>query len=624
MRPARPLHALRRCIGYILLATSLAFIYDPNEHDQHNRRGEFYWDAYIEEILDQLGLRAERLMPAHLEESLATCHALILGARDGSRWKNALERFIQGGGTLIGFATEGLDDLFGIRDAGNAVATEPFSIAGWMALEGRDEASGILHPLLPATPFAVMSPWRRIRASQAAVLTEVWPVADNESELNACSSIRTPAITRRSIGKGRAFYFAFNVPQAFWTYHHGRRIARDVDGDGYLRTGDRLIVTKQPAAAVPCADLALLILERILAPTCLPFIHQVPPHPDGVPDALFHYGGDDEARDDLQAPMSNIMKSLGVGYHINVMLGSDDKFHFTNADRAVYEANGHEVSLHFNFVDWPNGVRHPAPIPEAEFDRQFHRFLDRYEIKPICVNTHFLRDSGWADFARYASARGILGENIRVHYTLPPMDPVNLFGTPFGTVYPHFVYEDADRGNVRLPFVSVPIGFYEPGSPSGEERHPYRGQDPYRPEEYRRIAELACRYDWTLNVFMHPTHMSNLASRGQQAVSCMHDRIRELGARVLHVGTDALTLWWHARSATRVLQQSASPTTTGYEIRTPSPSGILVRFLASALEHATVKLDRRLARVECRERNGQQWLFVFVPAGEHRLELVRS
>ena len=76
------------------VAQSPAFLYDPNEHDENNRRNVFYWDTYIEELLDQLGLCGHRVMPEHLEESLESCSALILGARNCATLKNPLKRFI--------------------------------------------------------------------------------------------------------------------------------------------------------------------------------------------------------------------------------------------------------------------------------------------------------------------------------------------------------------------------------------------------------------------------------------------------------------------------------------------------------------------------------------------------
>jgi hypothetical protein len=363
----------------------------------------------------------------------------------------------------------------------------------------------------------------------------------------------------------------------------------------------------------------LLILENILAQAGVPFLHQLPPADGGVPDALFHFGGDDEAATGLQVKMSEVMKSLGLPYHVNVMLGKDGDFHFTAEDRAVYESRGHEFSLHFNFISYPEGAKHPAPIEEREYERQFRLFVERYGTVPVCTNNHFCRASGWADSPRFGARRGIKGENHLLHHAIPPMDPVNLFGCPFGTVYPFFVYDDAEHGNERLDFVSIPIGLYEPGSIPWEQSHPFHGQDAFKPEEYRRVVDLALAYGWTLNVFVHPTHMHAQGSRTRDALCAMLDRIAERNARVVHFGTDALCLWWHERSRSRVLCAGAGT----YAIETGNKAGVLVRFLEESLPaEAKLELDGREVQCERRMRRGKPWVYVFVPQGSHLMRIV--
>ena len=376
-----------------------------------------------------------------------------------------------------------------------------------------------------------------------------------------------------------------------------------------------MILARGDAATVPCADLLLLIMENIIGQAGVPFVHQLPPDDGVLPDALFHFGGDDEGAPGLQTPMSEIMRGLGVGYHVNVML-RDESFHFTEEDRAAYERNGHEFSLHLNFIDYPDGVEHPAAITEGEYDRQFRLFVDRYGKTPICVNNHWCRTSGWADTARFGAERGALGENHLVHHHSPPLDPVNLFGTAFGTVYPFFVFDDADHENRRLDFISVPIGFYEPGAASGERSHPQYGQDPLRPDEYRRVVDLACRHGWTLNVFMHPTHMSQEKNKGRQAVEIMLARIGEIGAHVMHVGTDALCLWWHARSRTEMaLRQDGR-----LGVQTDHSDGVFLRFRADALpSDARLEVDGAAVEAQQRERNGRSWRFARLPQGKHTI-----
>ena len=345
---------------------------------------------------------------------------------------------------------------------------------------------------------------------------------------------------------------------------------------------------------MPGADLLILALENMLAPCGVPFVHQLPPTSDGeLPDAVFYYGGDDEGSDGLQAKMSEIMTSLGLPYHINIMLGRDDAHHFTDADRAVYERNGHEISMHLNFMDFPEGVQHPAPVTEAEYDRQFRRFTERYGFVPVCSNNHCCRTSGWADTARMGAAHGVKGEHHRVHRPSLPMDPVNLFGAAFGTVFPHFVYDDAAHGNARIDFVDVPISFYEPGSVGYEPSHPFYHKDPFQPDEYRRVVGIACRQGWTLNFFVHPCHMLGKGSRTCDALRAILDEVERLAARVLHLGDDALCLWWHARARTQVAP-SGKPGVL--DVTTTYPSGVWLRLLCGSLPAGAVpQVDGRLA-----------------------------
>jgi len=233
-------------------------------------------------------------------------------------------RWVADGGVLVAFRTAGLHDLFGITGDGPAEDVPPFSVVAWMDFEGRDEAAHLRDPALPHVPCPIMAPFRRVD------LRGVVSLADLVSE----GASPCPGVTRHDLGRGRACYFAFDLPRAVWTYHQGRPIVADADGDGFLRYGDALIVRDADVGDLPWADLLLLLLERLLAPAGVPFVDLLPPVEGCVPDALFHYGGDDEARAGLQRPMSDAMAALGLPYHLNVMLGKNGSFHFSDEDAA--------------------------------------------------------------------------------------------------------------------------------------------------------------------------------------------------------------------------------------------------------------------------------------------------
>ena len=346
------------------MAHEVAYIYDDALRLAANAEGENYWYCYVAEILDTLGARADPVRPAALaggKDSLSGRRVLIMGDCDASLLQQGaqavLRDWVASGGIVIGFKTTGLDDLFGIASAEVPdIQAEPYTIAGWMSLNGEDEASGLLEGRLPATLCPIMSPFRHISLKEAVGLSELAAADPQKSACPRSLDEPSPAVTRRDLVAGRAYYFAFNLPQAVWTYRRGRPVTEDVDGDGYLRISDAIIVPSGAVSTVPCADMLLLILENIIARAGVPFIHQLPPMRGSVPDAVFHYGGDDEARDGLQAKMSELMKSLGLPYHINVMLRGG-RFHFTDEDRALYEKNGHEFSLHCSIIQEVRNLR---------------------------------------------------------------------------------------------------------------------------------------------------------------------------------------------------------------------------------------------------------------------------
>ena len=97
------------------------YLTDPEAHAEANSRGENYWDAYVPEILDELGVRGQAIGPDGLDAVLQANGArtvVIFGAgeipgREGDR-RQALDRWIRSGGILIGLMAGGLDALFGV------------------------------------------------------------------------------------------------------------------------------------------------------------------------------------------------------------------------------------------------------------------------------------------------------------------------------------------------------------------------------------------------------------------------------------------------------------------------------------------------------------------------------
>ncbi len=96
------------------MSIGVGYLYDEDMHAAANARGENYWYYYIEEILDELGIRAEALPFSALQtDRLESLRALFLGDFDAlllpAQAGERLCAWVESGGTLIGFKTTGLD-----------------------------------------------------------------------------------------------------------------------------------------------------------------------------------------------------------------------------------------------------------------------------------------------------------------------------------------------------------------------------------------------------------------------------------------------------------------------------------------------------------------------------------
>ena len=96
-----------------------AYVYDAELRIQANRNGRNYWYEYIREINEQLGLRSQEIPMSYLEDAslLAGISVLFVGDLKSSSVSDAirdnLDNWVREGGVLIGFAGEGLDEVFG-------------------------------------------------------------------------------------------------------------------------------------------------------------------------------------------------------------------------------------------------------------------------------------------------------------------------------------------------------------------------------------------------------------------------------------------------------------------------------------------------------------------------------
>ncbi|MBM4048842.1 MAG: hypothetical protein FJ279_27390, partial [Planctomycetes bacterium] len=125
-----------------MAAVRTAYVYDADLRIKANAQGRNYWYEYVREICDQLGLRAAAISRQALADgaTLSQYSVLIVGDLAASELPPGaaanLDAWVTQGGALIGFATDGLDVVFGNKAGG--VTRQPiddFTLAGFFDLK---------------------------------------------------------------------------------------------------------------------------------------------------------------------------------------------------------------------------------------------------------------------------------------------------------------------------------------------------------------------------------------------------------------------------------------------------------------------------------------------------------
>lgn len=576
-----------------------ALVFDDALRTEANARGENYWPVYYHEVLRRIGLPYEVVAPEDLSaERLAGLSILLLPPLPRERLADglraAIAQWVNDGGLLVGFATEGLDDLFGIQVEGTMDHVgDEFTPAGCISLEDEDWTAPLLPAYERAAALPVIAPISVIRAPGCRELARLRSFFEQD--------LRRPAITWRQVGEGAACWWAFDLAQCLWKMQQGRPVYEDFDGDGKLRTMD-MVVTRPWPGDIPYADLMSFVLRRILAEAGAVFLHQLPPTDDGqVPDALFHWGGDDEAATDVQVPAAEFMAEMGLPYHINIMQNPVGHHPLPRESFDRLKALGCETSIHFNFI---TDVEHPHAFTKQELAQQLDAYRRAYDETPTCTVFHWVSWTGWAEPARWLAELGLKGDNNRIHWRYPPVNPVNKVAFAFGTAYPMHYWDDAEHGNARIDFVSLPITAYEVGY--------QRGVGP-EPSQLHRAIELAGLWNLTMSLFYHPIYLQSPETQAAIREALAH--IDRLGLKALHMGTDELCLWWHARDASRIEWVERSNDAVTISVHAEGKHGCVVQMLAPKGE---VTVDPPLSNggMVIREHGGTRWLYVAMPPGD--------
>lgn len=567
-----------------------------------HRAGKCCHDLTYPEVLDELGMSYEVI--DHLQtlpQKLDGVKSVLLAECNAASIQGQLKEWVVRGGILIGCMTEGLDDLFGIRYEGYKVqpddeftinAYTTFYEAGW-APERRY--------CLP-----VISPVRIVRATTGrAVAGLQQPLSFNifvqdSSEKNTFSD----AMIIRPVGQGFCCYFASSIAHTLRAMHQGRPVDRDWDGDGMYRTADGIVLTYAHDLQDPLADDYLFILQGLFDRAGLISKHVYPPINGEISDCVFFYGGDDECDPTgVQQIAIEKMHDYNLPYHINIQC-KDDLSGFAMSRELVehMKSYGQESSIH------PNFFRPCARFTREEFEEQLDCYEKHFGETPVVFVNHCIMFYGWTELARWASERGILGDNNKFPARMmPDANPINTFGFPFGTSYPVRVYDDAIHCDKALEYFSVPAILYEPRIyPETAERD--------KANLERHILDSAAN-GWFLPMFFHPVYIAQ-DENANAAIVEMLDIVKRHDLRVVHLGVDAVVLWWNDRLKSSIATDGAGK----YTVDVKSDKGLVIRIPGN--ENAPVcVLDGKPVAMEKKSISGRCGWFLAVEQGVHKLEV---
>ncbi|MEW6753934.1 MAG: hypothetical protein AB1505_23580 [Candidatus Latescibacterota bacterium] len=594
-------------------ALAVCYAQDPRLQEAANAQGCNCWYTYVAEVLSRMGADAQPLPLSACGSAgaLARAGVLVLGnfaAPDLPEGAGrALGEWVAGGGVLIGLATEGLDDLFGVTGLGGLPQVpDPFSISAYWDLLPSPVTAGCRAAVDPDQPLIVLAPARRLRCTHAAPLARLLlpdPQAPGDGRRARDSGL--PAVTGRRMGAGHAFYFAFDAAQTLWVLQQGRPVDRDWDGDGYLRRTDASVVADN-SRGVPYADAVHFLLENMVGRLPVPLVDPIPPRQGRPAPALLYFGGDDECTPGIQVPASDFMAARGLPYHLNLMPG-EGRFALSPQEQAQVEANGHELALHYDFT---TGYQHPCGFARQDVLAQARLFRARFGRDCVCSVNHAVRWVGWAEPGRWMREAGGRADNSFFGWTSPPTNPVNTLGFVHGSAFPRRLWDDAEHGNAPLDFLEIPITGYELG---------YEGES-FLPERVSQALDLALAHHLTLEFFYHPVYIARYPAC-RRAIDELVRLLGLLETPPVLMGPDQVCRWWEARSRARL----TGALRRGQEVRFAAacdwPEGFVVRVPVGQELPAEVRVDGRPQPTEWRTERGQHWLCVPLGAGRHEVEV---
>lgn len=600
----------------------IAYVSDDGLRAKENDRRRNFWDAYIEEILCLIGASAKKLSLQDLADKAALngIDALIIGSVCGANLvppvMDNIRDWVKSGGLLIGFKPEGLDDIFGIIPSGKvAQSPDDYAVSGKFELIPQD-LTRELHPLLMMQQkLLILSDIQKITTVED-VKEVAYLYGPDEEYLGG------PAITWRQSGKGYAAYFGFDAAKTVWLLHQGRPIPECAPEERYPKTRN-LCILGNNSRLVRYADEICFLIQNILARKQQPFIYQIPPMGQDVPDALLYWSGD-EYNGPVEHSLfaSDFMKGLGLPFHINIEVERHPMSQ-KEYDHIVKE-NGHEISAY-----WQMYERENCDVRREHFLKQADEFRERFDKSPGSTLLWSTKWKGWTEPARWMAEAGALADNTfcnnGIRYTLDaedgrgrqyhPYGNVGSFSFGFGTSYPFHFYEDYARQNRRIEnFTEQPIACYETGNRSGTR--PESDLKTIAREDVRMPIDWAVKHHLVINVFYHPGNIHKSVA-AQEAIKEAVRYINYIGARVLHLGADGAAEWWNARTDSSVRKISENE----IEYDCKYTKGMIVKLPAENEIKSVRSQSGGDLGFDIKEEFGFRWLFVIVPPGAGKITI---
>lgn len=592
-----------------------AYVYDSDLRERANLNCENYWYEYVREINEQLGLRAVQISRQILADAirLGEISVLFIGDLTTNEITDGmaenLDAWVKGGGVLIGFATQGLDDVFGNRCGGiRQQPTDDYTIAGYFDLLHDPLTVDIHSELSSDQKLLIFSDIRQIAPQTSQALSRLYDVDGSDTG--------DAAITQYDYGTGHAYYFAFNVPKTIWILHQGRPVTDDLDNDGKYRARELQVIGNN-ARDVLYADEILFLIQNMVGKKPQPFIYQMPPKEYAIPDALFYWGGDDEsAKTGIQLRASEWMKEKGLPYHINAM-GIKGEFGLTVEDAEKIQGNGHEISLHYNFVNYED-YQEPYPFTEEDVKKQAEAFYQKFSFRQICSVNHSGCWIDWEKPAEWMLAAGGKADNSfipGIHPLPAPLTNTPFLGFAFGTSYPFYFYDDFEGNNARINFLEEPVTAYEIG-----HRGSIGDRETSDFEQIHTVINLTAKYHLLMNLFYHPVYISDYPLCRTAISECLR-YIEERNIIAVHFGNDALWKWWDARSRSTITDVMTTENTIQFTTHCEYEDGMIIKIPLKNATISSARCNGKEAIYKVRREFGQNWGYMVAPHGRHGIEM---